>query len=354
MSTHDPDAPGRDGLQMPGQRRACLLGRDAGGYAQVQPSACPGDDRRRRAHHRWGVDGHDGQRRPGPQHVGHGAVTEQRHPVQQSGVAAELIRRIGLSRPRPARGQAVDGEVPAFVPQAREHDHERRQAVGSGTPEDPAVHLRPECLHGDDRIDDSAQAHRDAGASDRCVAGVGDQDDVGAQEISVLGNELLQPTRALLLGALDDHLEVDGHVVAEGAQRGEVRHDVALAVGGAPAVPAAVDGREAKRRCAPGVVVQRGLHVVVGVQQHGRGVPVGARPRPDHRTAPVGHLDEPDVREADAGEVLGHPIRGALALLRRELARVGDRAEGDEFGELLAGPRHVVGDPDAQVVDAGR
>jgi hypothetical protein len=120
------------------------------------------------------------------------------------------------------------------------------------------------------------------------------------------------------------------------------------------AVPAAVDVGEAERRGAPGVVVQRGLYVVVGVQQHGRGVAVGARPRPDHRTAPVGHLGESDVREADAGEVLGHPIRGALALLRRELARVGDRAEGDELGELLAGPLHEVGDPDAQVVDAGR
>ena len=43
-------------------------------------------------------------------------------------------------------------------------------------------------------------------------------------------------------------------------------------------------------------------------------------------------------------------LRGALALLRRELARVGDRPDGDEFGELLACPWHVVGDPDAQVL----
>ena len=263
---------------MPGQRRAGLLGRDAGGYAQVQASAGPGDDRARRAHHGWGVDGDDGQRRPGPEHVGHGALAQQRHPVQQSGVCAELIRRVGRSRPRLARGQSVDGQVPALVPQRREHDPEGRQTVGCGTAEDPAVQLRRECLDGDDGVDDSPQAHRDARAAHGGVAGVGDQDGVGAEKIGVRGNELFQPTRALLLGSLDDHLEVDGDVVAESTQRGEMRDDVALAVGRTSAVPAAVDVGEAERRRAPFLLVQRWLHVVVGVQQDGRGVAVRARP----------------------------------------------------------------------------
>jgi len=46
-------------------------------------------------------------------------------------------------------------------------------------------------------------------------------------------------------------------------------------------------------------------------------------------------------------------VSGPFRRLRGEW-RFSDRADGDEFGELLAGPRHVVGDPDAQVVDAGR
>ena len=136
------------------------------------------------------------------------------------------------------------------------------------------MQLRRECLDGDDDIDDSAQADRDAGTAHSGVAAVGDQNGVGAEKIGVRGNELLQPTRALLLGSLDDHLEIDGDVVAESAQRGEMRDDVALAVGRTSAVPAAVDVGEANGGVRQSVVVQRGLHVVVGVQQHGRSVAV--------------------------------------------------------------------------------
>ena len=92
------------------------------------------------------------------------------------------------------------------------------------------------------------------------------------------GTNCFQPTRALFLGSFDDHLEVDRDVVAESMQRGEMRDDVALAVGRTSAVPAAVDVGEAERRGAPVLLVQRWLHVVVGVQQDGRGVAVRARP----------------------------------------------------------------------------
>ena len=69
----------------------------------------------------------------------------------------------------------------------------------------------------------------------------------------MLGHEVLEATGALLLGSLDDELEVDRDVVAERPQGGQVHDDVALAVGGAPAVPAAVDLGQLERRGAPGL-----------------------------------------------------------------------------------------------------
>ena len=53
-----------------------------------------------------------------------------------------------------------------------------------------------------------------AGLPDGRVAGVADQDRVGAQQVGVLGHEGLEAAGALLLGALDDQLEVHRHVVA--------------------------------------------------------------------------------------------------------------------------------------------
>ena len=165
-----------------------------------------------------------------------------------------------------------------------------------------------------------------------------------------LGDERLEPAGALLLGSLDDQLQVDRDVVAERAQGGEVHDDVALAVGGAAAVPAAVDLGQLERRGAPGGVVERRLHVVVGVEQHGRGVRVGPGPRPDHRVGcrPAVSL-EVGVGEAELGELVEHPLGGPGALLGGELPRVGHRPDGDELGELLPRRTHQVGDAGAQV-----
>ena len=83
--------------------------------------------------------------------------------------------------------------------------------------------------------------------------------------------------------------------------------DVALAVGRAAAVPAAADLGEAERRGPPGRLVERRLDVVVGVQQHGRGVRVAARPRPDDRALPSG-VSTSRRRRTHAGEPVGHPL----------------------------------------------
>ena len=140
-------------------------------------------------------------------------------------------------------------------------------------------------------------------------------------------HERLEPAGALLLGALDHELQVHGDVVAERPQRQQVHDDVALAVGRAPAVPAPVGLGEHERRRAPGGVVERRLHVVVGVQQHGRGIRIAAGPRTDHGVAAVGRALEPRVGEAELREPVAHPLGGLRALLGRELPRVGDRLQ---------------------------
>ena len=123
-----------------------------------------------------------------------------------------------------------------------------------------------------------AQAHGRGGVAHGGVAGVADQDRVGTQQVGVAGDERLEAAGALFLRPLDHQLQVHRHVVAERPQCEQVHEDVALAVGGAPAVPAAVDLGELEGRRAPRGVVEGRLHVVVRVQQHGRA-------RPDRRPA---------------------------------------------------------------------
>jgi hypothetical protein len=152
----------------------------------------------------------------------------------------------------------------------------------------------------------------------------------------------------LLLRTLDHQLEVDLHVVTQGTQGQEVHEDVALAVGRSAPVPASVLLGELEGRRLPGGVVEGRLHVVVGVQEHGGRVSARARSGADHCVAAVRRPGEPGVGEAEGRELLEDPLRRAVALLRRELARVGDRPDGDQLGQLLPRPGHQVGDTGAQ------
>ena len=143
-------------------------------------------------------------------------------------------------------------------------------------------------------------------------------------------------------------LTLTGSVVAERAQRGQVHDDAALAVGGAAAVPAAVALGQLERRGAPGGLVQRRLHVVVGVEQHGRGAGRGRAGAVD-RLGAVGGVVQARRPGSRLGERVEHPVGGALALLVRELPRVGDRLEGHQLGQLGMRPSHEAGHPVPQL-----
>ena len=123
----------------------------------------------------------------------------------------------------------------------------------------------------------------------------------------------------------------------------EVHHDVALAVGRAATVPTAVDLGELERRGSPRGLVEGRLDVVVRVQQDGRCGGVGAWSGSDDGLAPVGGFGKAYVGEAELGELVENPLGRCGALLRRELAGISHRPDGDELGELGSGLRHQAG-----------
>ncbi len=134
------------------------------------------------------------------------------------------------------------------------------------------------------------------------------------------GDELLQLVQALLLRALRDELQTDRIVAAAQRPQGrEVHDDVALAVGGAAAVPAPVALRQFEDRRTPGGLVHRRLDVVVAVQQHRRCAGRCGILAEDGRVA-LWHIDEADVLEAKAREGVGDVLRGLQALLDRVAA----------------------------------
>ncbi len=145
-------------------------------------------------------------------------------------------------------------------------------------------------------------------------------------------------------------LRLTGTSVAQRTQRGQVHQDVALAVRGSAAEPAAVDLGQLEGRGPPGIVVQRRLHVVVRVEQHGRASGPGPGPAAHDGVAAVGGLVQADVGEPFLAERVEHPVGCARALLRRELPGVGHRLDRDQLGQLLADARHQRAD----VLLAGR
>ena len=109
------------------------------------------------------------------------------------------------------------------------------------------MQFRRERVHLDDHVGHAAQTDGDGRMAHGRVPGVADQDRVGAQQVGVPGDELLQGSGSLLR-PLHDQLQVDWHLVTEGAQRRQVRQDVALAVGGAA---------QLERRVLPPGLIQR-------------------------------------------------------------------------------------------------
>ena len=180
----------------------------------------------------------------------------------------------------------------------------------------------------------------------------GDHDRVGSQQLGALCDELLHPAAAELLCALGDQLDADRQLAGERAQRRQMHHDVALAVGGAAPVPASVALGQLERRRLPlrPARVQWRLHVVVAIQQDRRSA-IWRRDLPVDRRMTVGRFLQARVAQPGVGELVDHQLRRLEALARRELARVGDRLTRDELGQVVVRSRHQRVDALSQFVD---
>ena len=143
---------------------------------------------------------------------------QKRHAVEHASVAAELLRRIELTRPGLRVVQPGDRGVALVVPKCCQHRDERGERIGCRAAEHPGVHFGLECLNRHHDVDHAAQAHRGRRVADGRVAGVADEDRIRTQQVCVLRHEVLQATGALLLRPLDDQLQVDRYVVTQSAQ----------------------------------------------------------------------------------------------------------------------------------------
>ena len=228
-----------------------------------------------------------------------------------------------------------------------EQAHESGHGVGRGAAEHARVHGVVEGLHPDDDADAAAQGRREGRRADVPVAGVGDDDGVGGEAVAVLLEDRAERGRARLLLALDEDRDADRQVAGVGAERGDVRHDAGLVVGGTAAVEATVALLGLERRAVPVGVVAGRLHVVVRVERHGRRALGAVEVADDGRAAALD--DDLDV-EALAAQQLGHGL-GAAGHLALVEGRGRDARDAHELLEVGPDLRHEVGHAVADLLD---
>ena len=165
--------------------------------------------------------------------------------------------------------------------------------------------------------------------------GVGDEDQVAGQPVAVLPEEGVDGGRPRLLLAFHEELEVHRQAAVGGQQVADGRDlevDLALVVGGAAGVQAAVAHGRLERWGGPLLQRVGRLHVVVAV--HGDRRRLGPRPQPlavHGGLAAVGgqHLGVEPGRLHQPGQVLGR-----AAHVGRVPGVAGDRGDGAPLGQL--------------------
>ena len=191
--------------------------------------------------------------------------------------------------------QPGDRDVAVIVVQAGQQAHQNRQRVGHHAAPHPRVQAVVERGDLDHAVRESAKRHgqrRDVGAP---VVRVGDDDDVGGQQVAVRGQQPRQRRRARLLLPLDEDRHADRRVAVVGPERSQMRCDAGFVVSGAPSVESSVALGRLERRRLPVRAVPFGLHVVVCVQATPsallagagwRAMTAGAPPSATIRTSP--------------------------------------------------------------------
>ena len=188
----------------------------------------------------------------------------------------------------------------------------------------------------DHAVGQSAQRHRQRGDFGAPVVRVGDHDHVGGQFVLVSGQQSTQRGRPGLLLALDEDRHTHRRLTVERPHRRQMSCDTGLVVGGAPPVEPAIAFGGLERLRVPLAVIAFRLHVVVGVEQHGRGTRRGRMAGDDGRCAAL--ADDADVVETDPREQIGDRTGTAVHLVAAR--RVGPhRRNADQVFEVGANRR---------------
>ena len=277
--------------------------------------------------HARGVDADHGERRPGPQPGGQRAAAGELEPLDDAGVAA-VVRLVHVDLGVRRGDESLDRDLAVLVVEGGEQTGELGEGVHDRAAEQAGVHGMVQGAHLDDHVDEAAQAGGQRRGAHRPVRGVGDDDEVRRERLAMRLDEGAEGRRARLLLALDEdgHADAVGReLLADQPQRGHVRHDAGLVVGGSPAVEASValDGLEGIAR--PVGDLSRGLDVVVRVQQH-RGPSLGGGRATDHGGAAALDGLEGDLAHPGAAQ----QVRDGLGAAPHGLAIVAlERDRGD-------------------------
>ena len=303
------------------------------------------------------VEAVDGQGRPGGQPLGE-APPGRRVQLLQPQVGLDRVqvdRQQGQGIPlgRPQRldlvGEPLDRDPAVAVPHGGQQVDQRPQRVGDDAApvarvQRPVGPPGPQLEAGDPP--DPEHQPPAAGRVDRPVA---PDDQVGGEPLALAPGEAGQVGRADLLLAVQQHLDRAGELAPGGQQAldgQELGQVLALVVGAAAAVQAAVADLGLERRAGPGVQRVGRLHVVVAVDEHGGGP---GRPGPvaeDQR--PAGRLLDGRLQPGR-----GHQVAGVAGGPGHALAGGAHARDPDPAGQALHERRPVGVDVGEHVVQPG-
>ena len=174
-------------------------------------------------------------------------------------------------------------------------------------------------FHGHIDVGVAAQGGGQARNVRRPVTGIGHDDHVGVEFITMILDERDEARRAHLLLAFDEDLDVHAKIVAQRLQRAGVNGNATAVVRGATAVQPAVDLGADERIGVPHAGIRHRLHVMMRVQQHGGRVRVDD-PGADDFPCAGGAVRIMRLRDlgvhAHLAHLFGHEFGGTLHMIR--------------------------------------
>ena len=263
-------------------------------------------------------------------------VPDELDTVSDVGAGPQVLRRHVGAVPLAGRDPS-DRHVTVLVVQGREQPREGHHGVWHRASEHTGVQRVLQGAHADHAGHVATQSGAEDRLADRQVAHVTHDEDVALEQLRVSLDERLEVALGLL-HPLEDQLDRAGRLAVEDPQGAQVGHQPSLVVGGTPTEdPAVLAGRDPGVG-RPALLRRRGLHVVVGVEDHDRGALRPLDLTVDRREA-RGHLHQPRVGEPSLLEQregsLGHLVHGLL-----RIAGEGDRRDGHQLLEVAEDAGH--------------